>query len=147
MSPPEEINVFIDGGARGNPGPAALGVVIQDKNKNLIKEYKEYLGITSNNQAEYQALIFALKKIKKLFGRKKIKTMRVNLFSDSQLLVKQLNGQFKILDPVIQKLFIKAWNLKTEFPYLRISYIPRRKNKRADFLVNQTLNISQSSLL
>jgi len=141
------IKIFIDGGARGNPGPGALGVVISDERGKVIKEYHQALGVVSNNQAEYKALIFALKKIKSLFGKKKIKEMKIKIFSDSKLLTEQLKGRYKILDPKIQKLFIESWNLKTEFPNLEIEHIPREKNKRADFLVNEALKEKQKQVL
>jgi ribonuclease HI len=140
------IKIFIDGGARGNPGPGALGVVITDRKGKILKEYSQELGVVSNNQAEYKALIFALKKAKQLFGKKKIKEIKVKIFSDSKLLTEQLKGRYKILDPEIQKLFIESWNLKTEFPNLEIEYIPREKNKRADFLVNEVLDRKQEKL-
>ncbi|MEK7596403.1 MAG: ribonuclease HI family protein [Patescibacteria group bacterium] len=136
----KKIFIFTDGGSRGNPGPAALGVVIQDENGNLIKEYGEFLGEKTNNEAEYEAVIFALKKIKHLFGKKKIKEMEVAVKTDSELLTRQLNGEYKIENANLQSLFMKVWNLKIDFGEINFQHVAREKNKRADRLVNNILN-------
>ena len=107
----EKFIVYTDGGARGNPGPSAIGVVIKNDREEILKEYGEYLGETTNNEAEYRAAIFALKKIKALWGKEKAKKTEVKLFSDSELLVKQLNGQYKVENKNIQKFFLELWNL------------------------------------
>ena len=134
--------IFTDGGSRGNPGPAAIGVVIGDK------EYAEYLGETTNNVAEYQAVIFALKKTKHLLGKAKLKNIKVVINLDSELVANQLNGKYKILEPDLQPLFIEIWNLRFDFPNLMFQYISREKNKRADRLVNEVLdNENQKTLL
>jgi len=137
----EKIVVNIDGGSRGNPGPAAFGVLIFDGRGNVLKKYSQSIGEATNNEAEYQGLIFALKKIKALFGKEKIKKMLVELTSDSELLVKQMKGEYKILNPGIQALFLKAWNLKIDFARVKFSLIPREKNREADRLVNEALDI------
>lgn len=129
-----QLIIFTDGGSRDNPGPAAIGVVIGNK------EYAEYLGETTNNVAEYQAVIFALKKAKHLLGKGKLKNTEVIINLDSELVANQLNNKYKILEPDLQPLFIKIWNLKFDFPNLIFQYISREKNKRADRLVNEVLN-------
>ena len=126
--------IYTDGGSRGNPGPSAIGVVIGNK------QYAEQIGVKTNNEAEYEAVIFALKKAKALLGKKAIKENEVELKSDSELLIKQLNGEYKILDEKIQPLFLKVWNLKIDFGKLKFTLIPREKNKEADRLVNQALD-------
>lgn len=141
-----KIFIFADGGSRGNPGPAALGVVIEDENENLIKEYGEFLGEKTNNEAEYEAVIFALKKFKHLFGKKKIKEMEVVVKTDSELLVRQLNGEYKIENANLQPLFMKIWNLKIDFGKINFQHIVREKNKQADRLVNDILNQKTFSL-
>ena len=88
--------VFTDGGARGNPGPAALGYVIKNERGETLKEHGEYIGEKTNNEAEYRAPIFALKKIKALWGKEKAKKTEVQIFSDSQLVVRQLNRKYKV---------------------------------------------------
>ena len=147
MTKKEKIKIFIDGGARGNPGPAALGVVIKGPTGEAIKKYNQFLGTTTNNVAEYSALIFALKKIKLIFGKEKIKGLDIEVFSDSQLLVEQMNGRYKILDPKIQKLFLETRNLKVELPVSEIKYISREENKETDYLVNQVLDSQQKKLI
>ena len=132
--------IYIDGGSRGNPGPAALGVLFLTEKGEVLKEYSQYLGKKTNNEAEYLALIFALKKSKALFGREKIKNILIELKSDSELLVKQMKGEYKIKEPKIQSLFLQAWNLKVDFKNIKFLLIPREKNKEADKLVNEALN-------
>lgn len=132
--------IYTDGGARGNPGPAAVGVVIADENIRPIKKYSEYLGEKTNNEAEYQAIILALKKVKALYGKDKIKAMQIEVRSDSELIVKQLNHQYKIEEEHLQKLFMKVWNMLIDFSSIKFVHIPREKNKEADRLVNECLD-------
>lgn len=132
--------IHTDGGARGNPGPAALGAVIEAADKSLTKEYGEYLGQTTNNIAEYQAVVFALKKLKQLMGGEKAGKANVEIFADSELLVKQVNGKYKVLDAGIQKLFLEVWNLRLDFGKVTFKHIAREKNRRADGMVNRVLD-------
>jgi ribonuclease HI len=138
----EKIVVYTDGGSRGNPGPAAFGVIIGDSSTALVayREYGEYLGEKTNNYAEYYAAVFALKKIKQLIGKKKTKESEVEVRMDSELVVKQLNGEYKILEKDLQPLFLEIWNLKLDFKKVEFVYIPREKNKKADRIVNQVLD-------
>ena len=129
-----QLIIYTDGGSRGNPGPAAIAAVIGNKT------YAEYIGEATNNEAEYKAIIFALKKAKQLLGKKKIKNTEVIVNSDSELVVNQLNGKFKILHPELGPFFIAIWNLKFDFPRLEFKYIPREQNKLADRLVNEVLD-------
>lgn len=139
-------NVIIhtDGGSRGNPGPSALGVVIEYDGK--IKEYSQYLGERTNNEAEYEAVIFALKKAKLLLGKKNIRNAQVEVWVDSELLHKQITGKYKVLDKKIQSLFLRLWNLKIDFPNLIFHHTLRGGNIKADALANRELNISDSVL-
>ena len=137
-----KIIVYTDGGARGNPGPAAIGTVIIIP-PHTKKEYSQYIGKATNNQAEYSALIFAFKKIKQIFGKNKIKDLEVECYLDSELVVNQLNGKYKILEEGLQPLFLEVWNLKIDFKNVSFNYIPREENKEADKLVNQALNAKQ----
>lgn len=126
--------IYTDGGARGNPGPAAIGAVVGGK------EYGEQIGRATNNVAEYSAVIFALKKAKHLLTKVKAKQANVELRTDSELLVKQLNGEYKIKDAGLQPLFMEIWNLKQDFGSVRFVHITRDKNRKADALVNRALD-------
>jgi len=129
--------IYTDGGSRGNPGPAAAGFVIGDK------EYSEYLGKQTNNYAEYYALIFALKKTKSLLGKIKAKTTEVEVRMDSELIVRQMNGIYKIMEPDLKPLFVDVWNLRMDFKKVEFKHVPREQNKRADRLVNFALDNSR----
>lgn len=148
-----KVIIHTDGGAIGNPGPSAIGIVIEaskvsSKDSSLFgefldkKRYAEYIGKGTNNQAEYKALIFALKKVKSLFGKKKAKSLDIECYMDSQLIANQVNGEYKILDKALQPLFIEVWNLKQDFKNAIFKFIPREKNKEADRLVKEGLSKS-----
>lgn len=132
------IIVHTDGGSIGNPGPSAIGVVIEYDSKK--KTYAEDIGEGTNNEAEYKALIFALKKSKALVGSKNAKNAIVKCYSDSQLMVSQLNHNFKLNDSKIIPLFVKIWNLIMEYKIVEFFYIPREQNKEADALVKSVIN-------
>jgi len=142
----KKIIVYIDGGSRGNPGPAAIGVIFCNERGQEIKKYSQFLERATNNETEYQALIFALKKFKALFGKKLARSSEIEIRSDSELLIKQMRGEYKILDEKIQSLFLQAWNLKLDFKKIRFRLISREKNKEADRLVNEALNQKQKFL-
>ncbi|PIR89431.1 MAG: hypothetical protein COU07_00835 [Candidatus Harrisonbacteria bacterium CG10_big_fil_rev_8_21_14_0_10_40_38] len=132
--------IYTDGGARGNPGPAAIGYVIGEKT------YGEAIGSATNNIAEYSAVIAALKKAKLLIGKDKAKKTDVKVNMDSELVVRQMNGEYKIKEPELQKLFIEIWNLKLDFKSVSFSHIPREQNREADRLVNEALDKEKSKL-
>ena len=137
----KKIIIYTDGGSRGNPGPAAGGVIFCNEKGEAFKKFSEYLGDNfTNNEAEYQAVIFALKKFKALFGKKLAALTEIELRSDSELLIKQLKGEYKILEPKIVSLFITVWNLKIDFKKIKFKRISRAKNREADRLVNEALN-------
>lgn len=139
-----KVIIHCDGGSRGNPGLAALGVVIEyDGN---VKEYSQSLGVKTNNEAEYEAVIFALKKAKALLGKTGVKNREVEVLVDSELLFKQITGKYKVLDEKIQSLFLQLWNLKIDFPHIVFFHTLREGNKQADKLVNRELDASSSIL-
>ncbi len=138
----DKIIVYCDGGSRGNPGPAGIGVFIP----RLNKEYSQYLGKATNNEAEYSAAIFALKKIKQLIGNKKAEKTSVELISDSEFLIKQLNGEYKIKEKTLAPFFIEIWNLKQDYKDVKFVHAPREENKKADALVNKELDRQESRL-
>ena len=142
----QKIIINIDGGSRGNPGPAAFGVVFSDGDGRVVKTYSQPIGTTTNNEAEYQGLIFALQKAKQIFGKEKIKNSVMEIRSDSELLVKQMTGLYKIAEPNIQQLFLKAWNLKVGLKNVSFAAVPREANKVADKLVNEALDDKQKTL-
>jgi len=132
----KKIVMYTDGGSRGNPGPSAIGIYIET----LGKKYHECIGTRTNNEAEYEALIFGLKKIKQLFGKVKTKNAVVECFLDSELVVKQLNHEYKLNDQKIKEFFLEIWNLTIEFSEVKFSHVRREKNKIADALVNEALD-------
>ena len=125
--------VYIDGASRGNPGLASIAYSIQRNDKILI-EYSEFIGIKTNNQAEYFAFIKALEKILDMNEKEVI------IYSDSELLVKQINGLYKVKNIYLKQLFKKAKDLLIKINNYEIIHIKREKNKRADNLCNSVLN-------
>ena len=142
----EKIIVHTDGGSRGNPGPAAIGVFIQDASGGVMARYGETIGKATNNEAEYRALISALQKIKALIGKEKSKQTNADVYMDSELIVRQLNGEYKIEVEHLIPFFIKIWNLKIDFAGVTFSHVPREKNKEADAMVNEALDREQEGL-
>lgn len=137
----KKIIMYTDGGSRGNPGKAAIGVVFCNEKGQAIRNYSEYLGDKlTNNDAEYKAVILGLKKFKALFGKELAKKTEIEIRSDSELMVKQLSGEYKLIDPKIQQFFIEIWNLKLDFKSVKFKNIPRERNKEADRLVNMELD-------
>jgi ribonuclease HI len=123
-----------DGGARGNPGPAGIGVVISDETGKELKGIGEYIGETTNNQAEYKALIRALTEAAAMG------VTEVTCYLDSELVVKQLTGLYKIKEAGLQELAMEAIKLKNKFSSVSFKHVRREQNKRADELVNQALD-------
>ncbi|MDD5749832.1 MAG: ribonuclease HI family protein [Patescibacteria group bacterium] len=124
--------LFTDGGARGNPGPAAIGGVLYQDEK-ILDSFSLYIGHGTNNQAEYKAIIFGLELAKKQGVNE------LACFLDSELVVKQLNQEYKVKDAELAKLFVRAWNLSLQFKKISFSHVRREKNKEADKLLNQAL--------
>ncbi len=142
-----KFSIYTDGGARGNPGPAAGGVVVCNEKGDAVKKYSKYFGDNvTNNEAEYGAVIFALEKFKAVFGKALAKTAEINIYTDSELLVKQINAEYKIENEKLVPLFIKLWNLRIDFKKVKVNYIPREKNKEADKLVNERLDEEENKI-
>jgi len=114
--------------------------VFSDSKGKAMKEYSQAIGVCTNNEAEYKALVFALKKAKALFGKEKARSMEIEVRSDSELLIKQMKGEYKIQDEKIGKLFLEIWNLRIELPKINFVLIPREQNTLADKLVNEALD-------
>lgn len=133
-----QLSVFCDGGARGNPGPAAIGFVVKDDSGKVFKKRGKFIGRATNNVAEYQAVIEALTWLK---SNIQPLTSNIKFFLDSRLVVNQLNGLFKIKDNKLRQLIVKVRQLEQEVGG-NVSYhlIERSKNQEADQLVNETLD-------
>ncbi len=124
----------IDGGARGNPGPAAYGVVIRNARGEVLKEWGEYLGIQTNNVAEYSGLLAALD-----YALKE-NHASVKVLSDSELLVRQMVGEYRVKNPALKTLYDRAQGLARKLQQFSIEHVLRERNREADRLVNQVLD-------
>ncbi len=138
------IQIYTDGGARGNPGPAAIGVVVLHDNK-PVAEWGKGIGAASNNVAEYWAVSDALEYVHtyvKGISKKVKKTIEhIHFYLDSTLVVNQLNGTFKVKDANLREFLMKIRILEREVGIpISYTYIPREKNTRADFMVNRALD-------
>ena len=133
----ESIIAHIDGGSRGNPGPAASAFVLTDSSGKRLQAKAIFLGKATNNFAEYTAINKALEAAKSLGAR------QITVYSDSELLVRQLNGQYKVKSEQIKMLFTKAIEMLAEFESWQVRHIFREDNKQADDLVNQALNLKR----
>ncbi len=136
----KKIIAYTDGGSRGNPGPAGIGVYIIDGEEKVLREVKQTIGNATNNYAEYYAVVIALQTLKQVIG-KDTKETAVELRMDSELVKKQLNGEYQIKEPGLVPLFIEIHNMRvSSFPNLTFTHVPREKNKEADRLVNEALD-------
>lgn len=135
----QKLIISTDGGSRGNPGPAAIGVVISVPGK-TEKEYGEYIGKATNNQAEYRAVVFGLKKAKQLLGGDAAEKVEIEVRLDSELIARQLGREYKIKEDELKLLFVEVWNLTLDFGRVDFVHVPREKNRHADTLVNEALD-------
>ncbi|MCU0680147.1 MAG: ribonuclease HI family protein [Planctomycetes bacterium] len=125
---------YTDGGARGNPGPSGIGAVIYNEEKKIVATISKFLGEGTNNQAEYKALIVALEKAKELGATE------LQCFLDSELVVKQLNREYKVKDQDLAQLFLKVYNLSLNFKKIIFTHVRREFNKEADKLANEAMD-------
>lgn len=130
----DKLIIYTDGGARGNPGPAGIGVVIYDANKKIVAEISRYIGKTTNNQAEYQAVLAGINKAKDLGAGE------VVFYLDSELVVKQLNGEYKVKNKELAPWFVKIYNVTLDFKKATFHHIRRELNKEADRLANEAMD-------
>lgn len=126
--------IHSDGGARGNPGPAGIGAIINREDGQVVAEISQFLGHATNNQAEYQALLAGLEKAVILGAD------TLDCFLDSELVVKQINREYKVKNKELAPLFLKVYNLTTKFKNIRFIHIPREQNKEADRLANEAMD-------
>ena len=131
-----KVVLHTDGCCRGNPGPAGIGVVIKDPHKKILKELSEYIGEATNNIAEYSALIRGLEAAGDL-GAEDVK-----VFMDSELVVKQLSGEYRVKDYKMKELFRQALEVLKDFKSFEIKHIDRSKNKEADSLANRAIDLA-----
>ena len=130
----QKLTIYTDGGARDNPGPAGVGVVIYDEDENVVQELGEYIGEQTNNQAEYKALILGLVRAKTLGAKE------VECYLDSELVVKQMRGEYKVKNANVKPLYAEAVELAGGFAQISYDHVPREKNKEADRLVNEAID-------
>jgi len=136
----KKITIFTAGSSRGNPGPAAIGAQIVDAKGTVVREVSEAIGNATNSFAEYYAVMRGLQVAKEVFG-KSTKEMQVEVRLDSELVKKQLNGEYQINEPGLVPYFIEIHNMKvTSFPRITFTHIKREFNKEADRLVNVALD-------
>ncbi len=126
--------INVDGACRGNPGPAGAGAVIIDPDGNVFKKLKKYLGVTTNNWAEYQALIMALE------AASSLKLEKIRVLADSELMVKQINGAYRVKSPELKPLYEKARTLLDGFSSASVAHVYREKNSVADGLANEAID-------
>lgn len=132
--PEKYLVAHIDGGARGNPGPAGYGVVLHDQSGREVHSFCKYLGHRTNNYAEYSGLLAALEYVTGLEERK------LHVLSDSELLVKQMKGQYKVRHPELRQLYDQAQKMVAKLEWFRIDHVRREQNREADKLSNQAMD-------
>jgi len=125
-----KITVYTDGASRGNPGDAGIGVVFIDENGTMVKEISDYIGQTTNNIAEYTALIRALNEAIEM------NCDEIDIISDSELMVKQINGEYQVKNEGIKNRYKQVQDLLKEFKSYTVTHVRREQNKRADQLAN-----------
>lgn len=119
------LKIHTDGASLGNPGPAAIGIVVKEEKGKKIREFSQYIGVATNNQAEYQAVIIALK------VATKFKATELTLYLDSELIARQLTGQYQVKSPSLKSLYLETCQLKQNFKKLTVIIISREENKEA----------------
>ena len=134
-----KVVVHVDGGARGNPGPAAIGVVISDPDGELLEELGETIGVATNNVAEYRALLKGIERARALDARE------IEIVNDSELVARQVTGAYKVKHPAMKPLHAEAIAALQDFDRWRIRSVPRAENARADELVNEALDADRAA--
>lgn len=130
----KKLIIYTDGAARGNPGPAGIGVVVYNENRKKLAEISEYIGKTTNNQAEYRAIVAGIEKAAE------IGALELRFYLDSELAVKQLNREYKVKNKELAPLFVKVYNAVLNFKKVTFTHIRREFNKEADKLANMAID-------
>ena len=128
------LTAFVDGASRGNPGPAACGVILKNPDGKVVATLGVTIGVTTNNVAEYTALILSMQEAIQIGAK------RLDIFTDSELVAKQWSGDYKIKDATLKVLYILASHLKKCFERVSVTHVPREQNKLADEAANKALN-------
>ena len=139
MTPRSELVIYCDGGARGNPGPAAIGAVVLDPSTDpptRLATVSERIGVATNNVAEYRALVAALEAAREFPAR------RVRVRADSQLIVRQLEGRYRVKQAHLRPYYERAQELLSEYDEVELTHVPREQNTEADALVNAALDLA-----
>ena len=127
------LKIFFDGSSHGNPGPSGIGIIVFDESGRILDRFSRFIGFGTNNEAEYRALIEALRKAMQLGAEK------VELYSDSELVVNQIKGVYSVKDEKLKRLHLKCVELLKNFKEYEISYVPREFNAEADRLANEAI--------
>lgn len=130
----QRIRVYSDGAARGNPGPSGAGAVLVGPSGQVVERLGKYLGIQTNNYAEYMALILGLRRARELGVRE------VEVFADSELMIRQLGGRYQVKSPSLRPLYEEALRLLNEFARVKLVHVPREMNTAADEMSNRAIN-------
>jgi ribonuclease HI len=133
------LKIYVDGASRGNPGPSALGYVIYSQDGQRLEDQGRYLGNATNNQAEYEALLAAINRARFLGAQE------LEIFSDSELLVRQLSGVYAVKHPTLRNLYLQVQRLRGHFRQFRVRHINREENREADALANEALDRAMQS--
>jgi len=137
----KKFTIYSDGGARGNPGPAGAGWIIMDNKGKTLKENSKFLGHQTNNWSEYQAIILALKELKRILGAARLRNADIEVKMDSELVARQLRHEYQIKEETLYPQFITVHNMQVkDFPNIKFTPIPREKNKSADRLANEAMD-------
>lgn len=138
-------SIHADGGARGNPGPAGAGAMIRDELGNSVATVSKFLGHQTNNFAEYEAVILAFEALKKIVPAKDLSETEVAVKLDSELIVKQVNGAYKVKHPVLKGQYARLIHEAGAFGKVTFSHVPREENKDADALANTAMDRASES--
>ena len=132
---------FTDGASRGNPGPGGIGIVLKDEAGKILLEAKRFLGTVTNNVAEYTALLECLNHVKELGEKRGVACTTLALHSDSELMVRQMNGEYKVKDAALKKLHSQARDFVSSSAFkFSLTHVPREKNREADALANESID-------
>ena len=137
---PMQFTIHADGGSRGNPGPAGAGAMIRDHLGNSVASVSQFLGTRTNNYAEYEAVILAFQTLAKLVGTKKVGATTVVVKMDSELVVRQMKGQYKVKHPVLKEQYARLVQAAGAFKEVSFTHVFRAENSDADALANEAMD-------